>query len=79
MNNSWIKEEIRGKSRYLSRQTKCKHNKLTLGCRRCAKSVSEVVNNYIIKENILKHSNSTQNSRNQKKYKDQNQKKQVDY
>lgn len=52
-NNSWIKEEIRGKSRYLPRQTKRKHNKLTLGCRRCAKSVSEVVNNYIIKENIL--------------------------
>lgn len=53
MNNPWIKEEIRGKSIYLSRQTKCKHNKLKLGCRRCAKSVTEVVNNYIIKENIL--------------------------
>lgn len=50
---SWIKEEIRGKLRYLSRQTKCKHNKLTHGCRRCAKSVSEVVNKHIIKENIL--------------------------
>lgn len=57
VNNPWVKEEIRGKSRYISRQTKCKHNKLTLGYRRSAKGVSKVINT-TLKRKYFKHLNS---------------------